>query len=286
MLELKSEKFDTEKLPHKIQDILLILELLKTGECKFTYPNATDEEFKEIKDKWWISWRFYFSFSKKIFFFNQTIWENIVELENPEEVILGDVILLGDVHREQVPYIVQDLDYEKLPPHYYVLKIDKETDQLKLLKEETEKNLENFLLDIVKRAVVEQKEKEEVTIGGIIHSTYSFKHLEKKNYQSFFLYLMKNILKKGETVNRIAIRKTYTYLPEIFSVGWLSLPETVKEEKFNLIVEHYKKMIHFTPKVKGTFQKQFPKIQGLFGDYCQVEFDEFLNKLKKELEIE
>lgn len=154
MLELKSEKFDTEKLPYKIQDILLILELLKTGECKFTYPKTTEEELKEIKDKW-IPWVFYFSFSKK-----------------------------------------------------------------------------------------------------------------------------------REAVNRIATRKGYSYLPEFFSVGWLSLPETVKEEKFNLIVEHYKKMIHFTPKVKGTFQKQFPKIQGLFGDSCQVEFDEFLNKLKKELEIE
>lgn len=285
MLELSKEKFDTKKLPYKIQDILLILELLKTGECKFTYPKVTDEEFKEIKDKW-ISWRFYFSFSKKTFFFNQTIWDNIIELESPEDVILGDVILLGDVHREQVPYIVSNLDYEKLPPHYYVLKIYKETNQLKLLKEETEKNIESYLLDIVKRAVVEKKEKEAVKIGEILHSAYSFQNLKDRNYQSFFLHLMKNVLKKGETVNKIAIRKGYSYLPEIFTVGWLSLPKTDKEEKFNLIVEHYKKMIYYTPKVKESFRKQFPKIQGLFGETYQKEFDEFLNQLKKELEIE
>lgn len=97
---------------------------------------------------------------------------------------------------------------------------------------------------------------------------------------------MKNVLKKGETVNRIAVRETYTYLPEIFTVGWLSLPETVKEEKFNWIVNHYKKMIQNTPKIKVTFQKQFPKIQGLFGKSCQKEFDDFLNQLKEELEIE
>ena len=285
MLELSKEKFDQNKLPYKIQDILLILELLKAGECKFTYPKVTDEEFKEIKDKW-IPWKFYFSFSKKTFFFNQEIWYNIVELENPEEFILGDTILLGGVNREQVPYIVLNLDYEKLPPHYYVLKAYKDTKQLKLLKEETEKNIENYLLDIVKRAVVERKEKETVTIRKIIYSTYSFQHLKERDYQTFFFHLMKNVLKKGETVNRIAVRETYTYLPEIFTVGWLSLPETVKEEKFNWIVNHYKKMIQNTPKIKVTFQKQFPKIQGLFGKSCQKEFDDFLNQLKEELEIE
>ena len=285
MLEISQEKFDTKNLPYNIQDILLILELLKTGECKFTYPKATDEEFKKIKDKW-ISWRFYFSFSKKTFFFNQTIWDNIVELESPEDVILGDVILLGDVHREQVPYIVLDLDYEKIPPHYYVLKENKDKKQLKLLKEETEKNIESYLLDIVKRTVIEKKEKETVKVGEILRSVYSFQHLKDRNYQSFFLFLMKNVLKKGETVNEIAIRKGYSYLPEIFTVGWLSLPETDKEEKFNLIVNHYKKMIQHTPKIKETFQKNFPKIQGLFGETYQKEFDEFLNKLKEELEIE
>lgn len=87
MLELSKEKFDTKNLPYNIQDILLILELLKTGECKFTYPNTTEKELKEIKDKW-IPWVFYFSFSKKTFFFNQQIYYDIVELKKLKKLLL------------------------------------------------------------------------------------------------------------------------------------------------------------------------------------------------------
>lgn len=283
MLELKSEKFDTEKLPYKIQDILLILELLKTGECQFTYPNATKEELKEIKDKW-IPWVFYFSFSKKTFFFNQQIYYDIVELKNTEEVVIGDLISLGGLH-ERKPYKILG-DKKNNSPHYYVFKNNEEKNQLEVAQKETEKNIEEFLLGIIKELLLNGDEKGKVTVREILWSQYSFQHLKERDYQIFFMNLMKNVLKKREAVNRIATRKGYSYLPEIFTVGWLSLPETVKEEKFNLIVEHYKKMIHFTPKVKGTFQKQFPKIQGLFGDSCQKEFDKFLNQLKEELEIE
>ena len=227
---------------------------------------------------------FYFSFSKKTFFFNQQIYYDIVELKNTEEVVIGDLISLGSLNERKLYKILGD-DKNNFP-YYYVFKNNEEKNQLEVAQKETEKNIEEFLLSIIKELLLNGDEKGKVTVREILWSQYSFQHLKERDYQIFFLNLMKNVLKKREAVNRIATRKGYSYLPEIFSVGWLSLPETVKEEKFNLIVEHYKKMIHFTPKVKGTFQKQFPKIQGLFGESCQKEFDLFLNKLKKELEIE
>ena len=283
MLELSKEKFDKNKLPYKIQDILLILELLKTGECKFTYPKTTKEELEEIKDKW-IPWVFYFSFSKKTFFFNQQIYYDIVGLKNTEKVVIGDLISLGSLN-ERRPYKILG-DDKNNSPYYYVFKNNEEKNQLKVDQKETEKNIEEFLLSIIKELLLNGDEKGKVTVREILWSQYSFQHLKERDYQIFFLNLMKNVLKKREAVNRIATRKGYSYLPEIFTVGWLSLPETAKEEKFNWIVEHYKRMILNTPKIKATFQKQFPKIQGLFGDSCQKEFDDFLNRLKVELEIE
>ena len=283
MLELKSEKFDTKKLPYKIQDILLILELLKTGECKFSFPKITKKEHKEIRKRW-ISWQFYFSFSKKTFFFNQLINGEVVELERTEDVILGDVISLGKLHERKLYKISGD---EKNNfPYYYLLKKNENNNQLEVAQKETEKNIEDFLLGIVKESLLKGEVKKKATLDGIFRSEYSFQHLKEKNYRFTFVNIMKRIFQKGYLINTIATRKGYFYLPEIFSVGWLSLPEIVKEKEFNLIATHYKKMIQNTPKIKASFQKQFPKIQGLFGDSCQVEFDEFLNKLKKELEIE